>query len=158
MKKFKNYINSNLKIMKKSILFIAVAILISASLTSCGVMFGGSKYQGTIVAKNHPNADIYVDGQKLGTGTTTNLFKRNRPLAVTLEEKGCEPQTLTYNKAFRTGNFILSVISWGVIGIGVDLGTGAAYKPDHNGNPNIQKLSTKNFKFNVDYSKCKKPE
>jgi len=158
MKNLNNYINSNLKIMKKSILFIAVTILISASLTSCGVMFGGSQYQGTIVAKNHPNADISVDGQKLGNGTTTNLFKRNRPLVVTLEEKGCKPQTLTYNKAFRTGNFILSVISWGVLGIGVDLGTGAAYKPDHRGNLAIQKLSTKNFKFNVDYSKCKKPE
>lgn len=158
MKKFKNHINSNLKIMKKSILFIAVAVLFSASLTSCGVMFGGSKYQGTIVAKDHPNADIYVDGQKIGTGTTTKLFARNKPLVVTLEEKGCDPQTLTYDKSFRTGNFILSLISWGIVGIGVDLGTGASYKPDHNGNPAIQKLNTKNFNFNVDYSKCKKPE
>jgi len=158
MKNLKNYINSNLKIMKKSILFIAVAILFSASLTSCGVMFGGSKYQGTIVAKDHPNADIYVDGQKIGTGTTTKLFKRNKPLVVTLEEKDCEPQTLTYDKSFRTGNFILSAISWGLIGIGVDLGTGASYKPDHKGNSAIQKLNTKSFNFNVDYSKCKKPE
>lgn len=158
MKNFKNYIITNSKIMKKSILFIAVAILLSSTLTSCGVMFGGSKYQGTIVAKDHPNADIYVDGQKIGTGTTTQLFARNKALVVTLEEKGCEPQTLTYNKSFRTGNFIWSTLSWGLIGIGVDLGTGAAYKPDHNGNPSIQKLSTKNFNFNVDYSKCKKTE
>jgi hypothetical protein len=157
MNKIKNQFKSNFKIMKKSILFIAVAILFSASLTSCGVMFGGSKYQGTIVVKDHPNTDIYVDGQKIGTGTTTKLFNRNKPLVLTLEEKGCETQTVTYDKSFRTGNFILSAISWGLIGIGVDLGTGAAYKPDHNGNPSIQKVSTKNFIFNVDYSKCKKP-
>jgi hypothetical protein len=144
--------------MKKSILFIAAAILFSASLTSCGVMFGGSKYQGTIVAKDHPNADISVDGQKIGTGTSTKLFKRDRTLVVTLEEEGCEPQTLTYDNTFRTGNFILSALTWGVIGIGVDLGTGAAYKPDHKGNPAIQKLSTKNFNFDVDYSECKTPE
>jgi hypothetical protein len=25
---------------------------------SCGVMFGGSRYEGTIVAKDHPNAQI----------------------------------------------------------------------------------------------------
>jgi hypothetical protein len=31
----------------------------------------------------------------------------------------------------------------GIIGIGVDLGTGASYKPDHNGNINIDKLSIK---------------
>lgn len=158
MKNSKNPINSTFKTMKKNTLFIAAAILFSTTLTSCGVMFGGSKYQGTIVAKDHPNAEIYVDGQKLGNGTVTKLFPRNKPLIVTLEEKGCQPQTLTYDKSFRTGNFILSVVSWGIAGMGVDLGTGAAYKPDHKGNTNIQKLSTKNFTFDVDYSKCNKPE
>ena len=143
--------------MKKSVLFIAVTILLSANLTSCGVMFGGSKYQGAITVKDHPNAEIYVDGQKIGTGSTTKLFNRNKPLVLTLEENGCESQTITYDKAFRTGNFILSAVSWGLIGIGVDLGTGAAYKPDHRGNPAIQKLTTKNFNYNVEYSKCKKP-
>lgn len=121
-------------------------------------MFGGSKYQGTIIVKDHPDADIYVDGQKLGNGTATKLFARNKALEVTLEEEGCEPQTLTYDKSFRTGNFILSAVTWGIIGIGVDLGTGASYKPDHRGNYNIEKLSTKNFTFNADYSRCKKPE
>ena len=29
----------------------------------------------------------------------------------------------------------------GIIGIGVDLGTGASYKPDHNNDPNIKKLN-----------------
>jgi len=152
------YTNTNIKFMKKSITFIAIAILISASMTSCGVMFGGSKYQGTIDVKNQPDAEIYVDGQKLGTGTTTKLFPRNKELVVTVEKEGCQPKTQTFNKSFRTGNFILSAISWGLIGIGVDLGTGAAYKPDHKGNTSIQKLSTKNFNFQVDYSKCKKPE
>jgi hypothetical protein len=158
MEKLNNYINSNLKKdMKKSIIFIAMTILISASFTSCGVMFGGSKYQGSIEVKDHPNAEIYVDGQKLGTGSATKLFPRNRPLVVTVEQEGCEKNTQTFDKAFRTGNFILSAVSWGIIGIGVDLGTGAAYKPDHAGNPSIQKLNTKDFNFSVDYSKCKKP-
>jgi hypothetical protein len=144
--------------MKRIILLIAVAFVFSTSLTSRGVMFGGSKYQGTIIAKDHPDADIYVDGQKLGNGTATKLFARNKPLVVTLEEEGCDSQTLTYDKSFRTGNFILSALTWGIIGIGVDLGTGASYKPDHNGNINIDKLSTNNFTFNADYSRCKKPE
>lgn len=158
MENLNNYTITKIKLMKKSITFIAIAILISASMTSCGVMFGGSKYQGTIEVKNHPNAEIYVDGQKLGSGTTTNLFPRNKELVVTVEKDGCQPKTQTFNKSFRTGNFILSALSWGIAGIGVDLGTGAAYKPDHNGNPSIQKISTKNFNFQVDYSKCKKPE
>lgn len=119
-------------------------------LNSCGVIFGGSKYQGLIIAKDHPNAAIYVNDEKAGEGQVTGLYKRNRPLKVEVREKGYEPLIKNFDNTFRTGNFILSVLTTGVIGIGVDLGTGAAYKPDHRGNPNIQKLSTKNFKFTVE--------
>jgi hypothetical protein len=125
-------------------------------LNSCGVMFGGSRYEGTIVAKDHPNAQIYVDGQKMGNGQVTGLFPRNKALNVEMKEDGCDTKTQTFNNTFRTGNFILSVISWGLIGIGVDLGTGASYKPDHKSNPAIQKVSDKKYTFNVDYSDCNK--
>ncbi len=141
--------------MKKILLLTAGSFLL-LSLNSCGVMFGGSKYSGTINVKDHPNAEIYVDGNKLGNGQATSLFPRNRPLVVEVKEEGCETKTQTFNKAFRTGNFILSVVSWGILGIGVDLGTGAAYKPDHRSNPNIKKLSDKNYTFDIDYTNCKK--
>ena len=141
----------------KKVLFFAALTVCSLSINSCGVIFGGSKYAGNITVKDHPNAEIYVDGNKLGTGTANGLFPRNRPLNVQVKEDDCNAKTQTFDKTFRTGNFILSIISWGIIGIGVDLGTGAAYKPAHNSDPNIQKLSDKNYNFSVDYSECKKP-
>ena len=141
----------------RKVLFCATILACTFSLNSCGVIFGGSKYAGNITVKDHPNAEIYVDGNKVGTGNANGLFSRNRPLSVEVKEDGCAPKTQTFDKTFRTGNFILSVISWGIIGIGVDLGTGASYKPAHNSNPNIQKLSDKNYNFSVDYSECKKP-
>lgn len=142
--------------MKKTI-FVALLVVSTLSMNSCGVMFGGSKYAGNITVKDHPDAEIYVDGSKLGTGNAHGLFSRNRPLTVEVKKDGCEPKVQTFDKTFRTGNFILSVISWGLIGVGVDLGTGAAYKPAHNSNPNIQRLSDKNYTFAVDYSECKRP-
>jgi hypothetical protein len=142
--------------MKKRFSVLALSLSMLIFLNSCGVMFGGSRYQGTIVAKDHPNAQIYVDGQKMGSGQVTALFPRNKELVVEMKEDGCDTKTQTFNKAFRTGNFILSAISWGLIGIGVDLGTGASYKPDHRNNPAIEKVSTKKYTFNVDYSDCKK--
>jgi hypothetical protein len=35
-----------------------------------------------------------------------------------MKEDGCDTKTQTFNNAFRTGNFILSVISWG---LGIEL-------------------------------------
>ncbi|HRN99194.1 MAG TPA: hypothetical protein PLA69_07780 [Flavobacterium sp.] len=95
-------------------------------------------------------AEIHVDGKLIGQGEAKGKFKRNRPLTVALKENGQEIRTRTFDKEFRTGNFILSALSFGLIGIGVDLGTGAAYKPDHRHDPAIQKNSTKNFTFTVD--------
>ena len=119
-------------------------------------MFGGSRYEGTIVAKDHPNAQIFVDGQKMGDGQVTALFPRNKSLNVELKEEGCEPKTQTFNNVFRTGNFILSVFSFGLLGMGVDLGTGASYKPDHKNNQAVQKVSDKKYTFNVEYTDCNK--
>lgn len=119
-------------------------------------MFGGSRYDGSITVKDHPNTEIHVDGKKLGSGNARGLFPRSRTLVVEVKEEGCQPKTVTFDKTFRTGNFILSTLCWGIIGIGVDLGTGAAYKPAHNIDPSIVKLSDKSYTFTIDYSECKK--
>ncbi len=142
--------------MKKSTLFLA-AITMSALIlfTSCGVMFGGSRYNANIKVNDHPNAEIYANGEKIGTGEVSSSFKRNLPLKVEVKQDKCEPKTKNFDNAFRTGNFILSAISWGLIGIAVDLGTGASYKPDHRNDANIQRLSDKSYNFTVDYSECK---
>lgn len=142
--------------MKNSkVLFGAIGILmLSAICSSCGLMFGGSKFQGSIVAKDHPNATIYVNGSSIGKGAAMGLFPRNRPLTVELREEGCAAKSQTFNNTFRGGNFALSLVCWGLTGILVDLASGASFKPDHKHNPAVEKLSDKNFSFIVDYSEC----
>jgi len=124
-------------------------------MSSCGVIFGGAKYSGSIIAKDHSDAKIYVNGNKVGEGTSIGLYPRNRPLTVQLKQDGCEDKTVTFDNTFRGGNFVLSLITWGLVGVIVDLATGASYKPDHKSNPAIQKTDMKNFVFTVDYSECK---
>ncbi len=140
--------------MKKRVFTVALLLSIAVLFNSCGVMFGGSKYQGTIIAKDHPNAEIYANGKKIGVGQATALFPREKDLKVELKEAGCETKTQTFGTSFRTGNFILSVFSWGIFSL-IDLGTGASYKPDRK-NPAIQKTSTKDFTFTVDGPNCTK--
>jgi len=92
----------------------------------------------------------------MGDGQVTASFPRNKSLNIELKEEGCDSKKLIFNNAFRTGNFILSAFSFGLLGILVDSGTGASYKPDHKNNPAIQKVSDKKYNFNVDYTECKK--
>jgi hypothetical protein len=134
----------------------AVALLLTASVlcSSCGVIFGGSRYNARIVAKDRPNAEIYANGEKIGTGTANGTFYRNKPLKVEVREAGCETTTKEFDKVFRTGNFILSVITWGLFSL-IDVGTGASYKPDSKHNPAVHQNNTKDFTFTVE-SGCKK--
>ena len=81
--------------MKKTNLFLIGLTVLSLTLNSCGVMFGGSTYNAKIVAKDLPNAAIYVNGEKAGTGTVTNSYYRNRPLKVEIQQEGCENYTKT---------------------------------------------------------------
>jgi len=133
---------------------IVTLLLVSYVFSSCGVIFGGSRFSGSIIAKNHPDAYIYVNGNSLGKGTAIQSFPRNRPLAVELREDGCAPVTKTYDNTFRTGNFIASLLFWGLLGVVVDLGTGASFKPDHKHNPAVLRMSDKNFVFTVDFDGC----
>lgn len=142
--------------MKNLIKPVAYLTLVSFLCSSCGVMFGGSKFIGTVTVKDHPKAEIFVNGTKAGQGTSTGLYHRNTPLTVEVRQDGCDPKTQVYGNTFRTGNFILSLVSWGLVGALIDLGTGASFKPDHRGNTAIQKVDDKNFTFTVDYSGCPK--
>jgi hypothetical protein len=140
--------------MKPYFKVLSMITLLSFICSSCGVMFGGSKFTGSIIAKDHPNAQVYVNGNKIGQGTAIGLYPRNRPLTVELKQAGCESKTQTFDNTFRGGNFVLSLLTWGLVGVILDVATGAAYKPDHVGNPAIEKMSIKNFVFTVDYSDC----
>ena len=140
--------------MKKAVL-LAGLITFTFSLSSCGVMFGGSHYDANIKVAEHPNAQIYANGEKIGEGEVSKSLKRNKDLKIEVKQDGCEPKSQNFEKTFRTGNFILSVISWGLPGIVVDLASGASYKPDHKHNNSIEKVSDKKYNFNIDYSECK---
>ncbi|WP_260138352.1 hypothetical protein [Elizabethkingia anophelis] len=58
----------------KKIIFLAISVVTVLSLNSCGVIFGGSRYSGTINVKDHPNADIYVNGNSWAPVRQQNYF------------------------------------------------------------------------------------
>lgn len=136
----------------KSLVIVATLLLFN----SCGLMFGGSKYNGLIIVKDHPDAQITIDGVDKGKGKYLGTFNRNEVINVQVKEEGCEQITRPFRQVLRTGNFILSFLTWGIVGIGIDVATGAAFKPDHIHDPSIKKAGYKSYIFTVDYPACPK--
>jgi hypothetical protein len=86
--------------------------------------------------------------KKNGYGTSNSNVPETRALNVEVKRMAAMQSTNFYS-AFRTGNFILSVVSFGLIGLGVDLGTDIQTRPQNN--PSIKKISDKKYTFDVDY-------
>ncbi|ACC98329.1 lipoprotein, putative [Elusimicrobium minutum Pei191] len=68
--------------MKKIISFLLCAAL----LTGCSA-FGGSKQKLTVMT-NVSEAEIYINGEKKGTGTTTVKVKRNQDVQIMAKKEG----------------------------------------------------------------------
>jgi len=134
-----------------------LGVVLLTALQGCGIIVGGTRFNGGIVVRNNPDVMIEAEGRLVGRGSGFGRFKRGRPLQITLKQEGCEPNFVTFGKRLRTASFILSaVMTWGVYGPILDVVTGASFKPDHRNNPNVTKESYKTFIFVVDYTGCRK--
>jgi hypothetical protein len=133
---------------------LIIFILLCLSLSGCGVIFGGSMYNASIVVRNNPDALIYVNGNKLGKGAAIRSFQRNRPLTVELRDQNCEAQVKTFYNRFRVGNFILSAFTFGLLGMAVDFASGACYQPDYLHDPMVIRETFKTYTFTIDYDGC----
>lgn len=141
--------------MKKIYLFLCF-IALSSLLSSCGVIFGGSKYSASVIARNKPDVTVSLNnGMATGRGNAMGVFMRKDPLVVNVTSPDCTPQTWFFNPKVRTGNLVLSFVGFGMVGVLVDLVTGACYQPNHMGDPMIQRVSKREFVFSVDYRGCR---
>jgi hypothetical protein len=136
----------------KVLVFISVTFLMS----SCGVIFGGSKYSASVIARNRPDVTVSLNnGMNVGKGNAMGVFMRKDPLVVNVTAPDCLPQTWYFNPKIRTGNLILTILGFGITGVIVDMVTGACYQPNFKGDPMIQRVSRKEFVFSVDYRGCR---
>ena len=125
-----------------------MTMLITMMLQSCAVMFGGSKYNASI--NTDPEAEIYINGFKEGKGNTTVLVPRNQNLEVNLKKEGYEDVRRVYPNKLRGGTLVLTIISWFIVGLAVDFGTGAIYKPD-TATRGVVQNDGKNFVYEVEF-------
>lgn len=106
---------------------ISLIVLVSFFLTSCATIFKGSTAE--IRFNSTPSgADVLVDEINRGETPTVAHLSRSESHIVTFQKEGYEEVKVGINKKFDGATTILgNLVSWALLGIVVDVASGAAY-------------------------------
>ncbi len=151
-----------MKRLKKILIFLFIGSAFFFS--NCATIVGGSKYYAHVLVNGSPNAEIIYQGQSMGSGGATFRVNRNQAnkFSLIIKERGCEEQKFDYHsRIFRGWALVGTLVTWtgtsgGVPlpwGLGVDLATGAFWKPDIM-EKGVSKYSYKNFGYLINYTGC----
>lgn len=142
--------------------FFVVFVVFSSS---CATIIGGNKYYAHVHIENHPNASISYKGVPEGYGSA--IFKVPRSEAnnftITVSEENCEKQNFTFKqRKIRGWALAGTLLTWttlvnGIIplpiGLVVDLGTGALWRPDIM-EKGVSKIDIKNYNYVITNYNC----
>ena len=128
---------------------------------SCATVFGGRHYDAVVQVKDHPEADIYYRGQKIGTGSGMIKIQRSKANQINfkLQEAGCADQDISFTSRKSRGWAIaascISDILWFpfVFNNVIDIANGAYYKPNDS-HPMIEKSNYNMYLYKLEYSTC----
>ena len=108
----------------KHIVLITVVGLLTFN---CASIFKGSSAD-VRVNSTPSGAEIFINGIDRGTTPQTMSLKRNKDYVLTFKKEGYEDLNFEIHKKFDVGTTVVgNIFSWGLLGILVDLGTGAAF-------------------------------
>lgn len=93
------------------------------SLSSCAVMFQGSKKEVTVKSLT-PNASIWIDGVNKGMDAFTERLTRKSDHTILVKKEGCETKMLDVKKKTQVGWIIFDgLFNW--FAFATDAPTGA---------------------------------
>lgn len=110
--------------------FICLSLIASVLFTSCATILSGGKTKIRVYDGTPPNANVYVDGNYVGTAPCKfkiHKTMKNAQHHIDIKATGYETQTVTTNRKFSAGFFILDICT-GVIWTVIDFATGNLYK------------------------------
>jgi hypothetical protein len=142
--------------------FFVVFVFFSSS---CATIIGGSKYYAHVYVENHPNASISYKGVSGGYGSAVFKVPRSEAnhFTITVSEENCAKQNFTFQqRKIRGWALAGTILGWtsiisGIpvpIGLFVDLGTGALWRPDIM-EKGVSKIDIKNYNYIItNYNNC----
>ncbi|MBQ3832055.1 MAG: PEGA domain-containing protein, partial [Bacteroidales bacterium] len=110
--------------------FVCFLLIASILFSSCATILSGGKTKIRVYDGMPPNAQVYVDGNYVGTAPCkfkVHKTMNNAQHKIDIKATGYETQTVTTNRKFSAGFFILDIFT-GVIWTVIDFATGNLYK------------------------------
>lgn len=102
--------------------------LFAITSTGCATIIGGG-HQEIETTSTPSGARVLVDGDDMGTTPLTLNLKRDASHVVTFQLQGYDDIVVNMDKEFRAGAVLAgNLFSWGLLGMVIDVGSGAAYK------------------------------
>ncbi|MCR9133913.1 MAG: PEGA domain-containing protein [bacterium] len=114
--------------MNKSLIKNSALLLFAILLTtSCASIFKGSSAD-IRVNSNPSGATVMINNINRGTTPQTMSLARNENYVLTFKKDGYEDVNVEVKKKFDVGTTVVgNLFSWGLLGLVVDIATGAAY-------------------------------
>ena len=121
--------------MNKQFTFLLYVIAIVLITTSCATVFGGSKNKLVVYEGNPPEAEVYLDGQKIGTtpvDVKISKFLLQEGSVVEIKKAGYHTDSIIIERKVHPWYTLADAITGIGIGLAVDLATGNVYRPSNN--------------------------
>jgi hypothetical protein len=107
------------------------ALLGVFTLSSCAVMFNGSRKDVTVKSVT-PNATIYIDGEEKGTDAVTEKLERKSNHTVLVKKEGCESKTVEIKKHVQVGWIVFDALfNWFAFATDAPTGAWNGFEKDH---------------------------
>lgn len=122
-----NFNNMFQKIITPICLF-AILILLS----SCATVFGGRKNKFLVKDGTPPAAEVFLDGQKIGTTPVDkkiSKFLLQEGSVVEIKKDGYKTDSIMIERRVHVGYMMLDVVSTLGVSLLVDFATGNIYRP-----------------------------
>lgn len=101
-------------------------------LSGCATVFGGRKNKLVVEEGTPPSAEVYLDGQKIGTAPIDkkiSKFLLQEGSVVEIKKEGFKTDSILIERRVHVGYMMLDVVSTLGVSLLVDFGTGNIYRP-----------------------------
>ena len=121
--------------MKNRFIFLILLFILMVFISGCATVFGGFKNKLVIKEGTPPSADVFLDGQMVGTTPVNKKLSKyllQEGSVVEIKKEGYKTDTIVIERKLHLWYSLADVITGVGVGFAVDVATGNIYRPVNN--------------------------